>query len=238
MAHEAPDLSFWQDPESERRGIRLDVAVVAGVTVRNEDRELEQWKRTAQAEIREEVSDLTELDGYRRLIREAGNAEAVASPEYLIALARRSGRLPRINTVVDAYNVESARLKVVASAHDRGRLQGPVRLVSLSEPTPFEPLGTDRSEWIPAGEWGIRDDVHMLCRMCCKQSRRSSVRADTTDLLIYVQGHTSYEGNALRSALDRICDAVMRFNGGHRLDLRRVAAPHVAEAPILEGVLP
>ena len=238
MLHRMNNQSFWQDAESDRRGVRLDVAVVAGVTVRREDRELERWKRAVQAEIREGMLDAAELEGFRDVIRGAGNTEAVSSPEYLIALARRSGRIPLINTVVDAYNVESARLKVVASAHDRDKLRGPVRLVSLPGPTPFEPLGTDRTEFIPAGEWGIRDDVHMLCRMCCKQSRRSSVGVETTDLLIYVQGNPAFEGDSLQGALDQICEAVIRFNGGRRVELRRVDPPDAAEIPITEEAMP
>lgn len=234
MPAEASDHLFWQDTESERRGIRVDVAIVTGVSARREDRDLEQWKRAVQVEIREASLDSSKLEAYRALIREAGNAEVVSSSEYLITLVRRSGRIPRINTVVDAYNVESARLEVVASAHDLGKLRGPIRLVTLREPTPFEPLGSDRAEPIPAGEWGIRDDAHMLCRMCCKQSRRSSVAAETTDLLIYVQGNPAYEGDMLRGALDRVCEAVIRFNGGRRVEVRRVPPPHAEEPSILE----
>jgi DNA/RNA-binding domain of Phe-tRNA-synthetase-like protein len=236
MKTEAASHEFWQDPESERRGIHVDIAVITGVSVRREDRDLEQWKRAAQVEIREAPVDTAKLDGYRVLIHGAGNTEAVSSPEYLIGLTRRTGRMPRINTVVDAYNVESARLEVVASAHDLNMLRGPVRLVTLCESTPFEPLGNDRAELIPADEWGIRDDVHMLCRMCCKQSRRSSVVAETTNLLIYVQGNPAYQGDALRCALDRICEAVIRFNGGQQVEARRVVPTRSTEMPLSEGI--
>jgi DNA/RNA-binding domain of Phe-tRNA-synthetase-like protein len=74
--------------------------------------------------------------------------------------------------------------------------------------------------------------------MCCKQSRRSSVVAATTNLLIYVQGNPAYEGEMLRGALDRICEAVIRFNGGQRVEMRRVAPPCAAEIPIFEGTSP
>lgn len=210
-----PPMQYWFDPEAERIGVRFEVAVLRDVTVRREDPELESWKRRAQQALRQLVLQGDPiLEAYRAVLAAAGNPAAVASPAYLLDMVQRSGRLPRINTLVDTYNVCSAQTRAVASAHDLERLTGPVRLVRLRTPAPFHPLGAGIPETLPAGEFGVRDDRHMLCRLNCKQSRLSSVGLQTTNVLVYVQGNPALEGEALRAALDSICEAIRRFNGG------------------------
>jgi DNA/RNA-binding domain of Phe-tRNA-synthetase-like protein len=219
-------IEFWLDRKADEIGVRFDVAVIRDVQVRREDGELEKWKRPIQKQLRD--SDLeadTILSAYRPVLTAAGNPSAVASPEYLLTMIRKHGRLPRINTVVDAYNIVSAQTRAVASAHDLDRLTGPVRLIRLDSPAAFEPLGSRDTETIPAGEFGVRDDRHMLCRLNCKQSRLSSVGTSTKSILIYVQGNPALEGHELASTLDLICETVIRFNGGNRTDVLRLEPP-------------
>lgn len=219
---------FWVDPRAEEIGVRFLVAVLTGLEIRKKEPELERWRRAIQKELLEVDIDADPvLAAYRPLLAAAGNSEAVASPEYLFRLLQRVGTLPRINTCVDAYNTVSVRTRAVASVHDLQRLSGPVRMVRLREPETFYPLGRqEESEIMPAGEFGARDDRHMLCRLNCKQSRLSSVSEDSRDVLVYVQGNPALEGAALEAALEELCEAILRFNGGVRQPVEQVAAPN------------
>jgi DNA/RNA-binding domain of Phe-tRNA-synthetase-like protein len=218
-------VNYWVDPKLYELGVRVEFAHISGVTVSPQSPELETWKRSIQRRLREaDIENDPLLIAYRRLLAAVGNAEAVASPEYLLRLIQKHGRLPRINTVVDAYNIVSAETRAVVSAHDLDRLQGTLRMVLIDEPLVFEPLGPGGAESLPSGEFTIRDDVHPLCRLNCKQSRLSSVTPETRNLLLYAQGNPALEGDALRAALDVACEAIIRFSGGRREAINEVVA--------------
>jgi DNA/RNA-binding domain of Phe-tRNA-synthetase-like protein len=219
-----PAQQYWIDPKTYELGVRVEFAVIRGVQVHPEDPELERWRRPIHRSLRSlNIEEDPILLAYRRLLRDVGNPVAVASPEYLLRLIQKHGRLPTINAVVDAYNIISADTRAVVSAHDHDRLTGPLRMVLLDEPATFEPLGRrDDCEVLPPGEFTIRDDSHALCRLNCKQSRLSSVGPGTRNLLLYAQGNPALEEEALRSAMDAACDAIIRFAGGHRETLERI----------------
>lgn len=210
-------VNYWVDQRLYEVGVRVEFAVIRDVTVHPKSAELEAWKRAIQRRLREvDIDQDPVLIAYRRLLAAVGNAQAVASPEYLLRLIQKHGRLPQINTVVDAYNIVSAETRAVVSAHDLDKLKGTLRMVRLDEPLNFEPLGSGDSESLPPGEFTIRDDAHPLCRLNCKQSRLSSVTPQTRNLLLYAQGNPQLEGVALRSALSAACESIIRFSGGQR----------------------
>lgn len=216
-------VNYWVEPRLHEVGVRVEFAVIGGVNVAPKAPELEPWKRAIQKRLREaDIENDPVLVAYRRLLAAVGNAEAVASPEYLLRLIQKHGRLPQINTVVDAYNIVSAETRAVLSAHDLDKVRGTLRMVLLDEPLDFEPLGPGGTEVLPPGEFTIRDDAHPLCRLNCKQSRLSSVTPETRNLVLYAQGNPELEGDALRSALDAACEAITRFSGGRREPINRV----------------
>ena len=215
-------VNYWIDPRTYDLGVRVDFAVVRDVTVSDKSAELETWKRSIQRRLRDaEIDNDPILIAYRELLAKV-NPDAVASPEYLLRLIQKHGRLPQINTVVDAYNVVSADTRAVISAHDLDKLTGPLRMIQLDQSLAFEPLGPGGTEKLPPGEFTIRDDAHALCRMNCKQSRLSSVTPETRNVLFYAQGNPKLEGEALAAALDAACDAIIRFSGGRREPVNQV----------------
>ncbi len=217
---------FYIDPRAEEIGVRFSVAVLTDLEVRERDPELDRWKRKIQKDLRSvDVDSAPLLSAYHPVLAAAGNSSAIASPELLLRLLQEVGTLPRINTCVAAYNIISVVTRAVVSVHDLRRLEGMVRMVLLQASEPFLPLGTNETEIMQPGEFGARDDHHMLCRLNCKQSRLSSVGLETRDVLVYVQGNPSLEGTLLDSALDEVCAAIIRFNGGTRQTVERVKAP-------------
>jgi len=210
-------VNYWVDPRLHKVGVRVEFAIIRDLTIIHKSPELESWKRSIQRQLREvDLDNDPVLISYRQLLAEVSNAQVVASPEYLLRLIQKHGRLPQINTVVDAYNIVSAETRAVVSAHDLDKLKGTLRMIQLDESMIFEPLGPGESEQLPLGEFTIHDDEHPLCRLNCKQSRRSSVTPATRNLLLYAQGNPQLEGDALRAALDAACEAIMRFSGGQR----------------------
>ncbi len=214
--------SWGITPDAFQIGVRLAVCSVVGVGISREKAELERWKRMAQARVRGRgVNGNPILDGYRAVLAAAG-IEGLPSVELLLHFLERHGRLPTINTCVDAYNIYSLEHHVVVSVHDADRLVGPLRMVRLERETPFAPLGSSSIEVIPAGGFGIRDDRHLLCVENRKQSRESAVTVETRNLAVAAQGSPALEGVRLSERLAGVCECIIAFNGGQLIPATRI----------------
>lgn len=207
---------YWIDPAASAIGVKFQVAEIHNVRPTKESEKLEEIKRNVVSGIGQvDYSDNTILSGYRSLFDSVGALDAVASPELLLQFVKRSGRLPKVNTVVDAYNVVSLQTLVVVSAHDLDRTEGSPRIAITSGAELFYPLGSNgESISLPAGQWAGIVDNHVLCQMNCKQSELSKVTATTKNLLVYVQGNRAISEDALGAALRAVCESIVAFNGG------------------------
>lgn len=216
------------DPTAADHGIKLVACNIRGVAIKRKHEGLERKRRDVFAATSHRPEDPV-LRGYRDLFSALGIENAKASPEWLHQLLARTGKLPRISTAVDAYNLVSLTRNVVLSAHDLAQLDGIVRLQMVEDPELFLPIGGE-PEMIPRGEWLIRDDRHVLCRLNCKQSELSKVTFETTDLLVYVQGNRATSDEYLASSIESACELITQFCGG-----RAERLPLVEVAPTVSG---
>jgi len=90
------------------------------------------------------------------------------SRSSLDALSRRvakTGRVPRINPAVDAYNLTSMRFGTPSGAFDANQLDGLVRLRFAGDNESFSPLGVPESvEFARPGEVIYSDESRVLTR--------------------------------------------------------------------------
>ncbi len=211
--------SYTIDPAVRALGVVFRAAIVRGVAAGKKDPRVERAKkRAALAAASVDLAANPILRGYRALFAAVGATDegAMASPEWLLRLLARRGTLPTINTVVDTYNAVSVERLIVASAHDLDTLRGAVRVVRTTGREVFCPLGSTTGEPLRTGEWAAVDDTHALCRMNCKQSDVSKVRADTTNLFIfiYTQGNRATDEAYVRDSLVAVCERIVEMNGG------------------------
>jgi DNA/RNA-binding domain of Phe-tRNA-synthetase-like protein len=207
---------YWVDPSAAALGVKFQVALIHDVRpTRGELPELEELKdATVRAARAVDLETSSILAAYRHLFEQVGADSAVASPELLLRFAIDNGRLPKVNSVVDAYNAVSLQTLVVVSAHDLDRIEGNARILMTSGRELFYPLGSSEPVALPAGQWAGVVDNHVLCQMNCKQSELSKVTSRTKNLLIYVQGNPSISDEEMNAALADVCSAIVRFSGG------------------------
>ena len=204
----------WVDAWSIGLGVKFMAAEIHRVRVQKKSPELETVKRMIANELVEtEHPSQSILQGYRDLYSTLRITDAVSSPEWLHKMIGVHGRLPQINTVVDAYNLISAKTSLVISAHDLKYVDGDVRIERTKGDEVFFPLGGEK-EILRADEWAGKADNHILCRLNCKQSDLSKVTLATSDLLIYVQGNPVTPAEYLRRVLVEVCQYIIHFNGG------------------------
>ncbi len=197
-------------------GIDVVLAVVRGANVSNKSQPLEKRKKEVMEQIQAiDASQSPILQAYRELYSPTLRDTFTPPAAHLINLIQRNGRLPNINTVVDCYNLVSARTQLSIGAHDIAHIQGDVsfRLTDGSEL--YTPLGEIAPVTVEAGEYACMDDKKILCRLDIKQCAETRITKDTTQFALYVQGNRETNRDYLEQALDQVCELIKDICGGN-----------------------
>lgn len=158
-----------------------------------------------------------EVQPFHEMLRQVG-----ANPrrdqnsfERLLTFAFKKGDLPRINSLVDTYNLISLRTGLSLGAHDLDRIALPVTLQILSGEESFQPLGSSAPVAVTTGEFGYVDgQKRLLCRLDVVQADFSKVTEATQNVLLIVEGTTRHASDLLRRAVDEVIALVIRHCGG------------------------
>ena len=161
--------------------------------------------------------------GYRALHKTCGVSDPnlVPSPESLITLLLKAGELRSIEPIVDLYNAVSLNHLISIGAHDAAKLGGELRLSMNSGGERFQPIGQKKKITLPAEEYSYKAADHKpVCRLECKQSNESKLRADTKRWVFILQGNENIDGTVLETAATELLYLVQ----SHWADVRTAQA--------------
>lgn len=156
------------------------------------------------------------LLGFRELHTAIGrsNRDNIAASENLLRLLEKRGDIPRINPIVDLYNLVSVQTRLALGAHDLQKLDGHARLVTTTGDERFLPLGSDELKHIYPGEYAYVDDAEIICRLETRQIDKTKVTTETTDVLYIVQGNVHTSDEYLDGAAEQLISLTTAHLGG------------------------
>ena len=196
-------------------GIDAVAAVFEGLRVSNRSNPLEKRKKEALGAIRAiEVASDPVLAGYRALHARLGAAGVVPPAQRLVELVRSTGRLPNINTAVDAYNLVSAVTRLSLGAHDLAHVRGDLRIGTTRGGERYTPLGEIAPVPVAKGEYAAMDDEKILCRLDVRQCAETRITKETVRMVVYAQGSAAVSYPALEAGVRWIADLVVEICGG------------------------
>ena len=211
---ETRKIEFSIDDKLAKLGVDVKLAVVRGVQIRKSSAELDTIKKEAEEEIKAlSVEGDPIIDAYNDVYTRF-KVDAESPVVHLINLVKEKGRLPTINTVVDAYNVVAATRRVSVGVHDLDKVVGDVGLKVTRGDEVYVPLGETEPMKVPPGKFAMMDDEHVLCWLDVKQGQHTKIGFDSRNLLVYVQGNSETSGMYLENALREICDLIVQHSGG------------------------
>ena len=158
-----------------------------------------------------------QLVGFRALHDSVkrSNRKNVASPENLLRLLLERKTMPRINLLVDIYNLVSIETRLALGAHDVAFIEGNVSLRMTTGSEAFWPLGINENKGVSAGEYAYIDDANeVLCRLEVRQVEKTKVRIETTDCFYIIQGSAATAKEEVKHAVQRLVELTQRFCGG------------------------
>ncbi|HLD25216.1 MAG TPA: phenylalanine--tRNA ligase beta subunit-related protein [Patescibacteria group bacterium] len=187
-----------------------------------ENAEFETYKNQEITKLQEiisvsQIEDDVILKGFRDLHEKVGrsNRKYIASPEALLNFIVSKGRLPKINPIVDMYNLISSQSRLALGAHDVIKIVGNVTLRLTKGNESFIPLGKTEPEIVQPGEYAYIDEGNnVICRLEVLQCNQTKITPETTDMFLIIQGNPNTDISYVRSTAARVGDLIQKYCGG------------------------
>lgn len=203
-------------------GIKVVTARISGVKNFQTSPELDAFIATELESIRhfwtgKDYTNDPVLQGFADLHAKVGrsNKKYPASPEVLLRLFLEKGRFPRINAVVDIYNLVSLTSRLALGAHDIRFIHGNVSLRLTTGTETFIPLGQSEPVVVPAGEYVYCDEENnIICRMEVLQVEPTKITHESTDIFLIVQGNEKTSGEYVKQTADKVLKFISEFCEG------------------------
>lgn len=177
-----------------------------------------------------ELASIPEIQDWRRAYKGFGVKKTSyrSSVERLVKNVLADRALPRVNSLVDAYNLVSLAYLVPIGADDLDKVVGSVCFRPARPGDSFIALGGEaRGDDPPkTGEIVYADDEKVLCRRWnWYQDARSPVTDTTARAILTVQAQATAD---VEAAAEALCDALAAYCGARtRLAVASAAAPEV-----------
>jgi len=178
--------------------------------------------RRAEEEIRskytlENVTTVPKIIDWREAYRIFGfkPSEYRSSIEALLRRILQSKQLPRINTLVDLYNLISVKHILPAGGGNLDAIAGTILLTKAQGTEQFVMLGSSEPITVKPGEVIYRDKQEVLCRAWnYRESEKTKITENTNNAYLLLEGlqHTSHK--EMTEALSELNRLVSQYCGG------------------------
>ena len=220
-------VSFRLAPDVAQLGVRGAFVAIGGVVNRASDPKFDELLTETIRKVQSQaqpatLSDDPVLKGFRDLHDAIGrsNQRFVAAPENLLRLLLQRGTIPRINLLVDIYNLVSLQSRLALGAHDLARVEGDLELRLTRGTEKFHPLGVPQPTTVGPGEYAYLDGAgDVLCRLEVRQSEKTKVTLATTEVFYIIQGNRATSPEMLQAAADELIRLTTSFCGGEARQL-------------------
>jgi len=214
-------LSIDSEVKARFPDLQVLTSLIKNVSVKGADPQLEAFKVEIIREIRnshniESLKDEPVLRAYRGFFWKI-KVDPTKNRPAAEALIRRivgGNPLPRINTLVDAYNLASIKKNVAIAAFDADKLRGNLRMSYAVKGETFLGIGMDKPILLQGGEIITSDDEKMVAIYPYRDAEESKVTEATRNVLLLFCGVPGISSDKLYEAMMMAHEFITRFCGG------------------------
>jgi DNA/RNA-binding domain of Phe-tRNA-synthetase-like protein len=207
-------------------GLRVLVVSIANVKVEKESVELRRFGEGIVEQVKEgydlkSLKDVPIFRAYRDFFWSVGIDPTKNRPaaEALIRRILRGKPLPKINTLVDAYNLASIKTCVALAAFDSDKLRGNLVMRFAREGEKFLGIGMEKPAELRGSEVVIADEEKLIAIYPHRDSDQTKVTKDTENVLLLVCGVPGIEAGVLSNARQVAIDYITKFCGGKAAEI-------------------
>ncbi len=193
------------------------------VTVKESSVELEAFseetaRRVASKYTLEAVKDVPIFRAYRDFYWKVGIDPTKNRPsgEALTRRVLAGRRLPKINSLVDAYNAASLESGVAIAAFDKAKIDGDLLMRVSEVGEKFQGIAMPSPIELNGGEVVVSDSRQLVAMYPYRDSDHSKVTVQTREVVLMICGVPGVAPLILDRAGDMTVNYVLRFCGGRR----------------------
>jgi DNA/RNA-binding domain of Phe-tRNA-synthetase-like protein len=214
-------LRIEQELASKFPGLSARVIHIRGVEVKGSDLELEEFKvevirRAKERWTLDQLREHQMFRAYRDFFWRIGVDPTKIRPaaEALIRRVLRGRPIPKINTLVDAYNAASIDTAIALGAFDLDGLSGELIMREAVEGEEFLGIGMKDPIVLKGVEAVVADNEKLIAVYPYRDAEECKVIEDTVNVLLMVCGVPNIDGSNLDRAESVSVDYITKFCGG------------------------
>lgn len=203
-------------------GLKVLSLLIKGVKVERRCPELERFAERIVDEMKgryklDVLKDVPTFRAYRDFFWQVDIDPTKNRPaaEALIRRVLASKPLPRINSLVDTYNLASIKTEIALAAFDVDRLRGDLYMRFATEGEEFVGIGMQKPTRLKGGEIVISDKERIVALYPHRDSDYSKVTEETTKVLLLMCGVPGIGEASLLEASRVALEYVTKFCGGN-----------------------
>jgi len=196
---------------------------IKGVHVQKRDNELENFKVEVMRQVRDDynldsVKDHPTFRAYRDFFWSIKIDPTKIRPaaEALIRRIIAGKTLPRINTLVDAYNLASIKSRIALATFDADKLEGDLLMRFAEEGEQFIGIGMEKPLILKGGEIVVSDEEKLVAIYPYRDADNTKVTEKTENVTIVVCGVPGIPKRDLENASQVAVEYINRFCGGEK----------------------
>jgi len=194
---------------------------IKDVKIHKKDDELEKIKLKVMKQVRKEyninlVKDQKTFRAYRDFFWKIGIDPTKIRPaaEALIRRILAGKTIPRINTLVDAYNLASIKSGIAVATFDTDKLYVDLLMRFAKEGEQFCGIGMEKPLILKGGEIIISDNEKLIAVYPYRDAEKTKVTEKTKNITIIVCGVPGISNELLSDASRVVIEYVTTFCGG------------------------
>ena len=214
-------LPVTSDLQKRFPGLQALGGYIHNIRVEESGAELDEFGESVFSEVRQKyaldsVKDVSAFRAYRDFFWKVGIDPTKVRPasEALIRRILAGKAIPKINNVVDAYNLASVKTEIALAAFDRDRLKGELVMRQARPGEEFLGIGMREPTVLNGKEVVIQDSEKLVAIYPHRDAETSKVSQSTSNILILACGVPQIDTSSLEVARKVAASYIIRFCGG------------------------
>jgi DNA/RNA-binding domain of Phe-tRNA-synthetase-like protein len=194
---------------------------VKDVKVEKQNVELKKFKDEITEKVKEKydlnsIKNLPTFRAYRDFFWRVGVDPTKNRPaaEALIRRVLGGRTIPRINTLVDAYNLASIKMEIALAAFDANKLKGDLLMRFAEKREKFLGIGMEKPMLLQGGEIVVSDSEKLVAIYPYRDADSTKIQEKTKDVMLLVCGVPGIGEETLQNAAQVALEYITRFCGG------------------------
>jgi DNA/RNA-binding domain of Phe-tRNA-synthetase-like protein len=196
----------------------LKVVKVDGSNIKLESFKKEVFKQVSEDYNLKTLKDVDIFRAYRDFFWKVDIDPTKIRPaaEALIRRVLAGKPIPKINSLVDAYNLASIKTEIALAAFDEDKLKGNLTARFAESGEEFLGIGMTEPMKLKGGEIIIADEEKIIAIYPHRDSAQTKITNSTHNVLLMICGVPNLDQETLHKAEDIAVEYIIKFCGGSR----------------------